>query len=241
MSDKYQQTLFEDFKIEFVKRSRQRNMRIRVKNNLVTVSGPLTCGEKSMRAFLNQNLEWVEKVLNKQSSHTKTIERYREKYRHHLMLHGEWLPVQRSANKAAGKGWLLQQRDGILWFTPPDNIDDYPDADLLDHYLKQRAKPEILSRFAEFAPTLPFRYNRVFIRSQKTKWGTCSGKGNLSFNWRLIKCPYWVWDYLFVHELCHTIHFNHSKAFWELVDRHFPRRKEAEAWIKENGDVVFQL
>ncbi|MEX0779678.1 MAG: SprT family zinc-dependent metalloprotease [Balneolales bacterium] len=241
MSDKYQQTLFEDFQIKFVKRARQKNLRIRIKNNLVTVSGPLTCRERVMRDFLNQNLTWVEKTLNKQSTRTQKLDHYREQYRNHIMLYGEWLPVQRSSYKTAKNGWLLKQKDGILWFTPPDNVDDYPDTDLLNQYLKQRAKPEILSRFAEFAPTTPFQYNRIFIRSQKTKWGTCSGKGNLSFNWRLIKCPIWVWDYLFVHELCHTVHFNHSKPFWDLVDKHCPRRKEAEAWLKQNGDVVFQM
>lgn len=239
MSINYQQTLFENFKVEFVKRSRQRNLRIRVKNNHVTVSGPLTCREKTMREFLNQNWSWVEKTLNKQFTRSRKLEWEKEKYRNHILLRGEWLPLQRSENKASGKSWEFMPRKEVIFFTPPSDADDYPDAEIRNFYLRALAKPEILTRFKQFAPSLPFTYNRLFIRSQKTKWGTCSSKKNLSFNWRLIKCPYWIWDYLFVHELCHTVHFNHSKAYWKLVDEHFPQRKEAEAWIKKNADVVF--
>ena len=240
MSDKYQTSLFADLSIEFKKRARQKNLRIRVRNNHVTVSGPASCHDRSMREFLNQNWTWVETVIQKQNLRSRALEETRHKYKYHVMYHGEWLPV-RPSGYVPTPNWVFHLADGILWFTPPHGAKGYPDAEMINAYLKKIAKPQILARFEAFAPNLPFQYNRVFIRSQKTKWGTCSAKGNMSFNWLLVKCPYWIWDYLFVHELCHTVHFNHSKAFWDLVDAHFPRREEAEAWIKAHGDIVFRL
>ncbi|MEX2639562.1 MAG: SprT family zinc-dependent metalloprotease [Balneolales bacterium] len=239
MSDRNQLALFTDPEIEFVKRKRQKTIRIRVDHDRITVSGPLTCREKSLRGFLDDHWDWVRQTLEKQQVRSRKLEQQREVYKGHVLLKGEWLPLQPCRTGGKKEGWNFNLTENAVRFTPPAGCRSLPEADALNAYLKWMAKPEILARFEQVAPNLPFHYNRVFIRSQKTKWGTCSGKGNLSFNWRLIKCPCWIWDYLFVHELCHTIHFNHSKSYWKLVDEYFPRRNEAEAWIRKNGDVVF--
>lgn len=67
-----------------------------------------------------------------------------------------------------------------------------------------------------------FRHGRITVRDQKTRWGSCSGKGNLSFSWKLIMLPERMADYVIVHELCHLKEFNHSRRFWELVSRTIP-------------------
>ncbi|MEX0686426.1 MAG: SprT family zinc-dependent metalloprotease [Balneolales bacterium] len=241
MSDKYQISLFDNFTIDFKKKSRQKNLRIRVKNNQITVSGPLGCQENTLREYLNQNWLWVETVLHKQHVRNLELEQHRQKYKNHIMYHGKWVPLQIRHGNPLQKQWRFQISNSGIWITPPVGVNGYPDTTMLNQFLKSVAKPQILERFENIAQDLPFTYNKVFIRSQKTKWGTCSVKRNLSFNWLLIKCPFWIWDYLYIHELCHTIHFNHSKAFWELVDEYYPKRKQAEAWIKKHGDVVFNI
>jgi predicted metal-dependent hydrolase len=76
---------------------------------------------------------------------------------------------------------------------------------------------------------------RIGVRNQRRRWGSCSGHGALSFNWRLIMAPPEVLDYVVVHELAHLAHPNHSRAFWDLVRRHYPDAARERRWLKEHG------
>ena len=89
----------------------------------------------------------------------------------------------------------------------------------------ERARALAHARLEHFNRFYGFTYERVFIRSQKTRWGACSAKGNLGFNFRIAYLPAYLADYVIVHELCHLEQFNHSPAFWELVARTIPDHK----------------
>jgi predicted metal-dependent hydrolase len=78
-------------------------------------------------------------------------------------------------------------------------------------------------------------YRRIRIGGQRTLWGSCSPRGTLSFNWRLVLAPPEVLDYVVVHELCHLRVPNHSRRFWELVERHRPRWREQRSWLRAHG------
>ena len=86
-----------------------------------------------------------------------------------------------------------------------------------------------------YAPIVGVTYGRITIRNQKTRWGSCSSIGNLNFNVALMRAPIEVLDYVVVHELCHRLHPNHSKAFWSEVKRVLPDYKEQVKWLKNNG------
>ena len=79
------------------------------------------------------------------------------------------------------------------------------------------------------------RYNSVKIKNYKSRWGSCSSKGDISFNWKIIFAPENIIEYLVVHELSHLIHFNHSKLFWNKVKEFQYNYKENRKWLKENG------
>ena len=104
--------------------------------------------------------------------------------------------------------------------------------------LKKRARPAILERVAYYAPLVGVRYGSVSIRSQHSRWGSCSSKGNLNFNCLLLLAPPEVLDYVVVHELCHRRHMNHSPAFWAAVEAVYPRWREARDWLKRNGEAL---
>ena len=95
-------------------------------------------------------------------------------------------------------------------------------------------------RVRYFAELLGVNYNRVTIRRQKTRWGSCSGKGNLNFNCLLIMTPPEVLDSVVVHELCHIIHPNHSKAFYDAVYKVFPEYDRCDRWLRENGSLLIR-
>lgn len=106
--------------------------------------------------------------------------------------------------------------------------------------LADKALRYIPERVAYFAQIVGVTYGRITIRNQKTRWGSCSSKGNLNFNCLLMLTPPEVIDYVVVHELCHREEMNHSKAFWNEVEKVCPNYKESVRWLKESGSQVMQ-
>lgn len=101
--------------------------------------------------------------------------------------------------------------------------------------LKDRTASLIQQRLHFFAPLVGVTYGRVTIRHQRTRWGSCSAKGNLNFNCLLALTPPEVLDYVVVHELCHLRELNHSSHFWAAVERVLPDYAASRKWLKEHG------
>ena len=101
--------------------------------------------------------------------------------------------------------------------------------------LAERALRVIPGRVAHYAPLVGVTYGRITIRSQRSRWGSCSARGNLNFNCLLMLTPPAVLDSVVVHELCHRKEMNHSPRFYAEVLRVFPAYREQERWLKENG------
>jgi predicted metal-dependent hydrolase len=100
---------------------------------------------------------------------------------------------------------------------------------------RRRAR-RILTELAEReAPRLGVSFERIAIRDQRTRWGSCSSRGTLSFSWRLVLAPEAVADYVVVHELCHLREPNHSPRFWQLVEMARPQYREQRRWLAEHG------
>lgn len=104
----------------------------------------------------------------------------------------------------------------------------------------QAAKRDLPFRVAEFATQMGVSYGRITLRCQKTRWGSCSSKGNLNFNYLLMCCPEEIRDYVVVHELCHLTEMNHSKRFWQAVAQVMPDYAKRRKWLKEHGNAVIQ-
>lgn len=104
--------------------------------------------------------------------------------------------------------------------------------------LYDRAKKIIPERVAYYAPIVGVKYGKITVRMQKTRWGSCSAKGNLNFNCLLMLTPPEVTDSVVVHELCHIKEMNHSKRFYSEVTRVFPSYFEQKKWLRKNGDLI---
>jgi predicted metal-dependent hydrolase len=102
------------------------------------------------------------------------------------------------------------------------------------HTHKQSASELVHARLAHFNRAYNFSFKRVFIRNQRTRWASCSKRGNLSFNYKIALLPPELADYIIVHELCHLIEFNHSPNFWALVAKTIPdhrvHRRSLRTW-----------
>jgi predicted metal-dependent hydrolase len=115
----------------------------------------------------------------------------------------------------------------------PHPLPDYRDV-VLGH-LRRLAECELPARTRELALLHGIVVRRVTVRSQKTRWGSCSARGTISLNWRLMQAPPFVVDYLIIHELMHRREMNHSARYWKLVARAFPDYQRAEKWLKKSG------
>ena len=109
----------------------------------------------------------------------------------------------------------------------------------VEHAYKDMAKTYFQKRLGEINDDhYGFRYRSVRIKDQSTRFGSCSSKGNLNFNWRVIMAPREIVDYLLIHELCHLKEMNHSPRFWDLVSRSAPDYKKSKAWLRKNGGTL---
>ena len=106
--------------------------------------------------------------------------------------------------------------------------------------LKKAARKYIPPRTAYYAAKIGVTYGQIAIRTQKTRFGSCSTKGNLNFNCLLMKMPPEIIDYVIVHELCHRKQMNHSRAFWAEVEKILPDYRARRKWLKENGGIYIR-
>ena len=108
----------------------------------------------------------------------------------------------------------------------------------LERWYRRRAKAEIAPRLDHAVAGLGTRYTALTIRNQKTRWGSCSSSGAMSFNWRLLLAPEAVLDYVVWHEACHLRVMDHSPRFWALVERHMPYYEQPRRWLRRYGGTL---
>ena len=106
----------------------------------------------------------------------------------------------------------------------------------LEAWLRRQARGDISARLAERAAQIEVRPCRVYIMGQRTKWGGCSRRRNLSFNWRLVMAPPAMLDYIVVHELADLIEPYHSTKFWLIVRSHCPNAEACKRWLADNQE-----
>lgn len=160
-----------------------------------------------------------------------------------LQLRPDGTVLVRAPRRTAGRSidrfvrehwdWVEKQREKLAARAQVEKLSEEELAEL-----KKRARRVFLSRCAYYAPVVGVRYERVSIRSQRSKWGSCSGKGNLNFNCLLLLAPPEVLDYVVVHELCHRLEMNHSPRFWAEVQRVLPDYASARKWLRQNGESL---
>lgn len=109
---------------------------------------------------------------------------------------------------------------------------------IMEKRYRNAARDLFNTRVAYYHQFTGGHYTSITIRDQKSRWGSCSSRGTLSFNYRLVFAPPKVLDYVVVHELCHLTHMNHSKDFWNMVAQIMPEYKVYKSWLREHGQEL---
>ena len=206
-----------------VERRRIKRARIAVDEGLwVRVTLPLDFSQEEIDNLIKRKAQWIQKQL----AFFRGRRDARIQLSHNEILYlGEIYTFQR----LPGLRSSVAIKDGEkIIYSGRDLLAD----GVLGRWYRKEAKRVIRGRLEHFADMYNFTYNRVFIRNQRTLWGSCSSKRNLSFNWRLIQTPLDIIDYTVVHELVHTEILRHTKAFWERVASLYPQYHQARVWLK---------
>lgn len=122
-------------------------------------------------------------------------------------------------------------------FLIPSSLAGRNKGAMRDWYIA-RAKEKILPRVRRHAGRLGVEYQEAKIVDSRYRWGSCTVKDNVNFNWRLIKAPMFVIDYVIVHELAHLLETNHSPRFWNIIRAQIPKMEQARVWLSENGQIL---
>jgi len=192
----------------------------------VTVRAPQRMSEKTIREFVEGHAKWVER---KQAEIRTAIPEQSKQYRpgENFLYLGKIYPLEVVKD---------QKRKLVLedCFKLAESVQENAELIFRNWYRRQVGQM-IEERVVFFAGRYQLQYEKIRITSARTRWGSCSAKGVLSFSWRLIMTPVEVVDYVVIHELVHTIHHNHSKSFWKTVEKLLPDYRKHRKWLRQNG------
>jgi len=217
-------------RLHYVKNRKARRYVLRLRpDGAARVTIPRGGSAAEATKFVHRNIPWLERQLLRQAAQPIRPECW--PVGTEILFRGERVRLE-----AGNTG----QPDLICFGTEAVRITG-ADTDLrpvVERYLWRLAARELPPRTLELAALHQLPVQRVTVRNQRSRWGSCSRHGTISLNWRLVQTPESVRDYIVLHELAHLREMNHSKRFWREVERICPGFMEAEKWLKEHAALL---
>lgn len=213
---------------QFIRSKRKTVAIIIQRDGKVIVRAPLKASEQQIRQFVESKIGWIlEKKAQVKAQEPSSALTKKFAAGERFLYLGQEYPLSVVPDRQAG---LRFERGFIL------NQNSQPHAALLfEKWYKTAACKVLTERVRYYAQRFGLKYQKIRISSARTRWGSCSSRGTLSFTWRLVMAPLDVVDYVVVHELAHLREQNHSAAFWAEVEKMMPDFKPRRDWLKKNG------
>jgi predicted metal-dependent hydrolase len=209
-------------------RARRMTLRIEPGGQALKMTVPRGLPQREIDDFLSRQQGWLmTKLARYPRTNTLTEGRY-------VTLRGVPHRIERTG-KLRGVTEIVE-RDGeniLLVGGAEDHL-----ARRLREFLKAEARKELGERAHRHAAAIGRRINQITFKDTKSRWGSCSHDGNLSFSWRIVMAPPYVIDYLAAHEVAHLAEMNHSDRFWKICEQLCPEMHEAKHWLKRNGGML---
>jgi len=223
-----------EFPYDVIRTSRRKTASIKVIEGNVQVVVPMDLPQDEIEGVLYKKRLWVREKIRmyeeampskpKEYVNGEAFSYLGKNYKLKIVLDG----IGEVKLKA---GYLeLHIREGY----PESRLDAFIQRQLSSWY-RRKAQKRLTDKVARLSATLDLKPRSVSVEDFKSRWGSCSVEGDISFNWKIIMAPHGIIDYVVAHELCHMIEHNHSPAFWRHVERIIPDYRDRKDWLKENG------
>ena len=215
---------------DYIERSNRRTLSLSVlKNGSVVVKAPISMSDNVIKKFVEDKQSWIKEkllIVSKNISKFDDVMHYKR-----FLLYGNKYKLVLTDVKR------VETSDNFEIFVPrktePDKV-----LKLLKQWYKKIAKQILFERLTYIESKINLKSASMKISDSKGRWGSCSNKGVICFNWRVIMLPPQIIDYVIVHELCHLVELNHSKNFWKLVNTFLPNADKLKKAIKEYGVLL---
>lgn len=221
-----------DISCELRVSDRARRCRIQVGAGGVAVVRPRSMSERVALRMLDEHAAWVVAQVDR----LHALHRATAIPPGTVRFQGRPVPVRVLSSQACVRE-RVERVDAEL-FVHLHGADEGRAAGVLEAWLREQARQAIGDSVALHAARMRAMPSDIQIRSQRTRWGSCSRRGVLSFNWRLVQVPSEVLDYVVVHELAHIVHPNHSPDFWILVRAHCPGYPVHKRWLRRHAGLI---
>ena len=227
-----------NYPVNIIRTNRKKTVGISISGNSVKLYVPKEISENKINDILNSKKAWIiSRIRERRLLPPKVPKKY---------ISGELFPYlgrNYRLNLRFGSENVVKLRRGhfnIFVLENEKNCDQVVKKLLFEWYLR-RAKKLLIKKTIVLSERMGVKPKTIIIKDYKSKWGSCSIKGDLRYNWRIVMAPIQVVHYLVAHELCHLLEHNHSQRFWQQVSIYCPHIKESRIWLKKFGNNLIDL
>ena len=216
--------------VEVVRTKRKKTASIEIKDGLIRVLVPNSLTDKRVDSLLEQRASWINKKIRLQAEMPP--------YRSKEYVNGEtftYLGRNYRLKLVNTDTTTTRLKNGYL--EVPAQSEKAIQASLTDWYTSH-ALAKLKEKTDRYAKTLNVEPSSVTVKDYKSRWGSCSTSGDITYNWRIIMAPHRIIDYVVIHELCHLVEHNHSDKYWKQVESLVPDYRERRAWLKTNANTL---
>lgn len=225
--------LDKDLSIEVVRTKRRKTASIKIIDGLVQAIVPDQLSDARVEELIQKRTPWIRRKLREQS---QAVTPKPKEY-----VSGEsftYLGRNFRLKVLRGNDREVKLKGGYLEVGLPKKSKDGDIRNALVEWYESHALERLIEKTNRYAGIMGVSPNSISVRDYKSRWGSCSSKGEISYNWRIIISPHHIVDYVVVHELCHLKHPNHSPAYWKSVKREISDYEVCRQWLKEQGSSL---
>ena len=220
-----------DFPVQVIRTQRKRSADIEVNAGAVLVRVPRGLSDKRIQDLISKRSVWIKGKIKEQA------DRPASKPKEYVSGEGfSYLGKTYRLKVIEGADACVKMQAGRLVASVPKDARDRMSVvkSLVANWYQGRADQKLREKVDRFAPIVGVEPRSVVVKSYKSRWGSCSNSGDISFNWKIIEAPHRIVDYVVIHELCHMLEHNHSPKYWKHVQRHVPDWQAYRLWLREN-------
>lgn len=221
-----------------IKRSaRRRTVSLEVRDAQLLVRAPLGVSERELHRLVQRKAKWVQSKLQAQEQLLAQVPEYR--YASGTAL--PWLDSHLTLEVGTAATGGAERRQQTLWVGLSDRSRLAPEEQarrLVHRWYREQALALLSTKTHRLAERIDRRCSGVKVRLTRSKWGHCTVRGEIQYNWHIVLAPESVVDYLVAHEVSHLRHHNHSRAFWQQVEQLCPDYRRQREWLKAKGRLL---